>query len=324
MTQPLWRKIQRNNFRSWEALVSFLELDATHREKTLKQSHFPINIPQRLAGKMKKNCIDDPILRQFLPLEDELKSEEGYSLDAVGDFAARKQGSSRLLHKYQDRALLIPTSACAMHCRYCFRQHYEYGAVDNIDKELGIITNDSSIHEIILSGGDPLSWSHARLGELIKALEEIPHLQRLRFHTRFPVGIPERIDEAFLDMIRQSRLQFWFVLHSNHPLELDQDVLHAMKLILCTGTPVLNQSVLLKGVNDCVDTLEELIRKLVDHGIQPYYLHELDEIQGAMHFKVSRSNALKLMEELQKRLPGYGLPRYVKEEAGKSSKTIVF
>ena len=209
-----------------------------------------------------------------------------------------------------------------MHCRYCFRQNFAYEK-ETLDfrKELEELAQDPSLTDIILSGGDPLSLSHLTLERLIKDLDAIPHLKKLRFHTRFPMGIPERIDEAFLNLLTHIRMQTIFIIHCNHPNELDEDVLAALKKIQKLGIPVLNQCVLLSGVNDSLVTLHELFEKLTNHGILPYYLHQLDQVKGASHFEVEENRGRALIDALTAKLPGYAIPKYVREVPGKMSKT---
>ncbi len=314
---PLWRKIQQRNFTNWNHLATFVQLDL-HAIDT----HFPLNIPYRLAEKIAKGDPNDPILRQFLPITEEKNASPLFLLDPVGDTAARK--APKLLHKYTGRALLIATSACAMHCRYCFRQHFDYETkTPSFNSELEAIAQDSSIKEIILSGGDPLSLSHRQLKSLIDSLSQIPHLKRLRFHTRFPMGIPERIDAEFLELLRGCRLQTIFIIHSNHPAEWDDTIKDSLKQVQRLGIPVLCQTVLLKGVNDRKETLQDLCELLVDQGIIPYYLHQLDRVEGAMHFEVEEQEGLALIQALEENLSGYAVPRYVREIAGRSSKTLI-
>lgn len=322
MTIPFWREIQRQNFTVIEDLASFLHLDATNRSRVLSFSAFPLNLPRRLAEKIAKNTLDDPILRQFVPLVEESAPSQ-FLLDPVCDTSFRKSG--KLLHKYEGRALMLVTSSCAMHCRFCFRRHFPYDKeVKGYEAELAQIQEDLSLREIILSGGDPLSLSNATLKELIVRLGNIPHLKRIRFHTRFPVGIPERIDEEFLEILAQSPLQIWFVLHSNHPRELDDKVLEALKRIGKLGIPLLCQTVLLKGINDDLETMKAFSEQLVDNGIVPYYLHQLDRVQGAEHFEVEEEKGKRLVEKLREVLSGYAVPQYVVEIPGKSAKTLLF
>ena len=310
-----WRTIQKQNFTRWEKLADFLEIK--DRNSILHTPTFPLNIPRRLAEKIPKNTLHDPLLRQFLPLQDEQNEYPGFSEDPVSDASFQK--TPRLLKKYAGRALLICTSACVMNCRFCFRQNYPYEqTIPSFHEEIKMLKEDSSIFEVILSGGDPLSLSDDKLRELIHSLEKIPHLKLLRFHTRFPIGIPERITEEFLKILKDSRLQTIFVLHTNHPRELDDDVLYSLKKI--PGT-LLSQTVLLKGVNDNLSILKSLFLKLSMHGIIPYYLHQLDRVKQAAHFEVPIEKGKKLIQELRECLPGYAVPQYVQEIANEGYKT---
>ena len=317
-----WRQIQRQNFTQWEKLADYLELDDLQKREILQNSRFVLNLPIRLARKIEKGNLDDPILRQFLPTVSETIETTGFVSDPVGDHACRR--SSKLLHKYQGRVLLVTTSACAMHCRYCFRQNFDYDVEDKtFREELEVIANDNTIKEVILSGGDPLSLSNRNLEALLDRIAAIPHINRLRFHSRFPIGIPERIDEDFLEMIDRSPHQVWFVIHCNHPNELDKEIFERLNALRKLGVNVLNQAVLLRGVNDDVETMAELCETLTDHGIFPYYLHQLDRVQGASHFEVSREEGLELIDQLIQRLPGYAVPKYVQEISGEPSKTPI-
>ena len=317
-----WRHAQRKNFTDWKSLALFLELDDFHYAKIAQIAHFPLNLPSRLAEKIQKNSFNDPILRQFLPTIEEQTQVEGFTLDPVGDLRARK--GDKLLHKYEGRALLITTSACAMHCRYCFRRNFPYENQDKtFTEELEILQNDPSIKEIILSGGDPLSLSNELLRSLLIRLSKIPHITKIRFHSRFPIGIPERIDEEFLSLLAEVPKQVVFIIHSNHARELDEDVLEALKKLQKLGIPVLNQAVLLKGINDSFETMKELLEKLTDNGILPYYLHQIDRAEGVSHFETSEELGKDLLTELGKVLPGYAIPKYVREIAGKNSKTPI-
>jgi EF-P beta-lysylation protein EpmB len=322
MTSPLWRQIQRQNFRDWRKLFEFLKIDEELELKLLKEPRFTLNLPQRLALKIKKNTLDDPLFRQFVALKDETITNPAFKDDPVDDKLFKRKG--RLLHKYQGRALLVTSGACAMHCRYCFRQNFDYGGdVYSFDEELEIIKNDNSLTEIILSGGDPLSLSNESLKKLIDEIESIKHVKRIRFHTRFPIGIPERIDEGFLDIIAKTSLQVWFVIHCNHPNELDEDIFLFLKKLQKLGVPILNQSVLLKGVNDDFKTQKTLLEMLVNQGILPYYLHQLDLVQGASHFEADQEECKKMIESLRSALPGFAVPKYVKEIAFAANKTLI-
>lgn len=312
-----WQEILRTNITSWERLSALIETEVPKNKK----HRFPLNLPLRLANKIEKGNTRDPLFIQFVPQEQELQLNPDFLLDPVGDKEA--SCSTKGLKKYEQRILLLTTQACAMHCRYCFRQNFDYAKERGFSEELRYIEEDATLREVILSGGDPLSLSDRTLSDLIGRLGKIAHLKRLRFHTRFPIGIPERITPSFLQILADCPLQTWFVIHCNHAKELDDTVLAALKLVQKLGIPVLNQAVLLKGVNDSIEALQALCETLVDNGIQPYYLHQLDRVQGGSHFEVDRQKGCDLIEELRGRLAGYGVPVYVKENAGEMSKTPI-
>lgn len=317
-----WRQLLRQNFTNWSQLADFLELGDSQRARIIAKPRFPLSLPMRLAEKVQKGTLDDPLLKQFLPTIEEQQTKLGFVRDPVGDGNVRC--SAKLLHKYQGRVLLVCTSACAMHCRYCFRQNFPYEVEQKgFDNELALIAADATIHEVILSGGDPLSLSNEVLGDLLRRLEGIPHLTKVRFHTRFPIGIPERIDAEFLEMIQRSPLQVFVVIHANLAIELDDGVMERMVALRHAGAVVLNQAVLLRGVNDSIDALQALCERLVDSGILPYYLHQLDKVEGAAHFEVPEEEGKALVQELAKRLPGYAVPRYAKEIPGERGKTLI-
>ncbi len=309
-----WRIRQKEGFNTLEAIANFLEIDLS---SIIQRKQFPLHVPKRLAEKMPKGCLNNPLARQFLPLHAEL-DEEG-EVDPVGDGAAMK--SAALLHKYVGRALLLTTGACAMHCRYCFRQNFAYKS--EVDKAILKIASDSSIREVILSGGDPLSLSDVALKEIFQKLEDIDHVKIIRFHTRFIVGIPERVTDRFLEMLKTCSKQIVFVVHVNCIEELDEDIFHAIAQIQALKIPVLTQSVLLKGVNDSKEALSELFWALIEKGVIPYYLHQLDRVKGALHFEVSKERGKTLIAELRDCMPGYAVPRYVQEIAGEKSKTVI-
>ncbi|MBM3191500.1 MAG: KamA family radical SAM protein [Chlamydiae bacterium] len=319
---PLWRTIQKENFHSLKEVITFLQLSPKKSQKLLALPKFPLNLPRRLASKIKKNTLRDPILRQFIALKDELTLSKNFCKSPTADEAFSK--TPQLLQKYEGRVLLLVTSACAMHCRFCFRQNYPYDSQDkSYDKELELIKNDPTLFEIILSGGDPLSLSDEALERLLGKIETIPHIKIVRFHTRFPIGIPERITDDFLALFQKSRLQFIFILHVNHPLELDEDVLLAAKKLQKLGIPILTHTVLLKGVNDNATTLIQLNTRLIEQGILPYYLNQLDRVQGSAHFEVSKRKGKKLCRLMREKLPGYGMPLYIEEVPFKGHKTTI-
>jgi EF-P beta-lysylation protein EpmB len=319
MPNSSWRAILRTNFTRIEALADFLELNEQQRSQLVLRSHFPLQVPLRLAQKMAKGTLDDPIARQFLPTSQELQAHAQFLLDPVCDIDF--QEGAKLLRKYEGRVLLVCTSACAMHCRYCFRQHFAYNASKGFEDELAQIEQDLSIHEVILSGGDPLSLSDEVLAHILGRLAKLPHIRRIRFHTRFPIGIPERIDEDFLNLIIHLPQQVYFVIHCNHPRELDNEIVDRLKALQRLGCLILNQAVLLKGVNDDASILQLLAEQLANQGIIFYYLHQLDRVQGAAHFEVEEDKGRQLLAEIAKQLPGYAIPKYVREIAGEPNKT---
>lgn len=317
-----WRLVLRKNFNRVEALADYLELTDDQRQQVLIKSGFVVNVPFRLAQKMAKKSLEDPLVKQFLPTKQETEKNPLFVVDPVGDELCRK--APKLLHKYHGRVLLVCTSACAMHCRYCFRQNFSYEVEDkSFLEELKAIKEDRSIHEVILSGGDPLSLSNELLEELLVQLNGIAHVKRIRFHTRFPIGIPERIDDRLLSLLESCSKQLFIVIHCNHPRELDEEIFDRLKALQKRGCVLLNQAVLLKGVNDDVAVLEELCEALSNRGILPYYLHQLDRVQGTAHFEVEEEKGIKLIEELAKRLSGYAIPRYVREISGEPHKTPI-
>jgi len=306
-----------------EELIKLLHLP----EDLLPAAHaaarlFPLRVPRSYLSRIVPGNPDDPLLRQILPLDCELVDHAGFSTDPVGDLASQRQPG--LLHKYQGRALLVVTGACAVHCRYCFRRHFPYGESHALASHwpdvLAHLSADTSIKEVILSGGDPLSLSDDKLAALVADLEGIPHLRRLRLHTRQPIVLPSRIDNRLLSWLTSCRLQRVVVVHANHARELSLEVAQALRMLAESGVQLLNQSVLLKGVNDTVTALEDLSERLFAVGVLPYYLHQLDRVQGAAHFEVERGRAVELLAELAARLPGYLLPRLVEEVAGAPAK----
>ncbi len=289
------------------------------------EAQFPVFVPLEFLRRMRQGDANDPLLLQVLPRAEESMVDSAFDSDPVGDSHAEK--APGLLHKYVGRVLLILSGVCGVHCRYCFRRHYPYStAPKSIERwlpALAYIQNDPSIHEVILSGGDPLTIVDEHLSELVERLDAIPHLTRLRIHTRLPVVIPQRVDEHLCGWLARTRLSKWVVLHINHSQEIDVHVVDAISRLRRTGATVLNQAVLLRGVNDTVEQLECLCERLVDCGVQPYYLHQLDRVSGATHFEVKRERGLAMIVELANRLPGYAVPKYVVEIAGQASKTPI-
>lgn len=323
---PRWQHSLREAFSRPVELLRFLELDPALPQLELERlAHFPLRVPRGFAARMEKGNPRDPLFLQVWPRVEEGEEVAGFEFDAVGDGAALRGGG--VLHKYQGRVLLIATGACAVHCRYCFRRHFPYAeaiaARDHWREALELIAADSSIGEVILSGGDPLSLSDERLAELFEALERIPHVRRLRIHTRQPIVLPERIDEPLLAILARLRLEKLVVLHANHARELDASVAEACAKLRDAGLILLNQSVLLRQVNDSVEAQQALCLRLFSLGILPYYLHMLDRVAGTAHFEVAEDAALGLLKELSGRLPGYLIPKLAREMPGEPGKKVL-
>jgi EF-P beta-lysylation protein EpmB len=318
--QALWRDALRDPVDLLEGL-GLLGLAA--RVSTTAQAQFPLRVPRGYAARMRHGDPADPLLRQVLPLDDEDRVVPGFSLDAVGDGAAK--GGTGVIHKYDGRALLIATGSCAIHCRYCFRRHFPYAeetaAAAGWAPALAYLRGDPSVHEVILSGGDPLSLATAKLSELTEALRTLPQVTRLRIHTRLPIVLPERIDEDFLQWIAALPWPTVMVVHANHANEIDDGVREACAALRARGVHLLNQAVLMRGVNDSADALVDLSEALFAGGVLPYYLHLLDRVQGTAHFEVPEAEALALREAIHARLPGYLVPRLVREIPGEPGKT---
>jgi L-lysine 2,3-aminomutase len=321
-----WQRLWREAIDDPRELLEMLGL--SHRAADLladADTGFALRVPRGFVARMRHGDADDPLLRQVLPRAAELAETKGFTRDAVGDLAARS--GRGVLQKYEGRALLIATGACAVHCRYCFRRHFPYAeetaAADRWHEALEAVAADASIDEVILSGGDPLSLSTARLAELTGALAQVPHVRRLRIHTRLPVVLPERVDGEIEEWLGGMRLRCVVVIHANHPNELDASVAAACARLRDAGATLLNQSVLLRGVNDDADTLLSLSERLFECGVLPYYLHQLDRVLGTAHFAVDDERARTLVDRLTARLPGYLVPRLVREVPGASSKMPV-
>ena len=283
---------------------------------------FPVRVPESYVNRMRFQDPEDPLLLQVLPSIQEDSVHAGFLHDPVGDLAS--QTTPGLLHKYHGRVLLLVTGACAIHCRYCFRQHFPYNeanpAQESWQAALTYIREDSSITEVILSGGDPLTLSDEKLAKLISELEGIPHLKRLRIHSRIPVVLPSRITDALGSILSETSLSPVIVIHSNHANELSKEASIGLRNLKAAGVTLLNQCVLLKNINDDAKTLSLLNEELFSYGVLPYYLNVMDKVQGSAHFVVPDDIALSIMETLRTRLPGYLVPRLVREVAGKPYK----
>jgi EF-P beta-lysylation protein EpmB len=309
----------RTAIRSPEELCRILDLPQTLAEQSLAAtSGFPLFATKSYIERIRPGDPLDPLLRQVLPLAAETNTIAEFTADPVGDLQA--EHSRGLLQKYSGRALLIVTGACAIHCRYCFRRHFPYDTLPHTladwEPALAEISRDTTLSEVILSGGDPLMLRDPLLHALAERLAQVPHLRRLRVHTRLPIMIPERVNSELLAWLAGTRLAPVLVIHANHAAELSGAAATAIRSLVQAGVPTLNQAVLLRGVNDSVFALVELSERLIDLGVMPYYLHQLDRVAGAAHFEVPVSQGLELLAELRKVLPGYAVPRYVREEPG--------
>jgi len=322
-----WKKELANAITSPAELLKRLDLNS-HLEIADEQASFRCLVTESYINKMQSGNINDPLLQQVLPLnkENHQQSQLAGNNDPVGDISAMT--SPGLLHKYFGRALIISTAACAIHCRYCFRRHYPYqqsSCTGNMLSEAyDYLKQHYEIEEVILSGGDPLVLDNEKLAALIAQLETIPHLQTLRIHTRLPVVLPARINKGLLQLLSNSRFDVVMVIHANHANELQHEEHTKLHQLHAAGITLLNQSVLLKGINDDADTLIRLCRRLFQCKTLPYYLHLLDHVAGAMHFDTGKRSALALKAQMEQQLPGYLVPRLVQETAGKQAKTAIF
>jgi len=325
LKQDDWQKALARAIKTPEALAERLGL-ALESLPTLKGGHgtFPIKVTDYWLGLIEQGNPNDPLLRQILPDAAELLDVDGFVADPVDDDAAYR--GNGVIQKYQGRALLITTGACAIHCRYCFRRHYPYdenSSLKHLSNAVDLLANDTSLSEVILSGGDPLSLSDRRLSELLDKLEAIPHIKRIRLHTRTPVVLPQRISDSLIERLSRSNKSICIVLHVNHPNEITQELAAALAPLKHSGISLLNQSVLLKGINDSSAILRELSEKLFPIGVLPYYCHLLDPVQGAAHFNVEKSAAEKIEAELKATLSGYLVPKFVREVPHASSKVTL-
>lgn len=321
-----WQKSLAAAVRDPRELAQLLDLTEFDLADSLRANiDFPLRVPRGYIARMKKGDPNDPLLRQVLPLGQELTITPGFGTDPVGDQQA--VGGRGLLQKYHGRVLLLTTATCAIHCRYCFRRHFPYGDHKGNHHDwspvVEAIADDTTIHEVILSGGDPLSLADHYLADLVTQLNAIPHLKRLRVHSRYPIVLPERIDDRLLEWVNKSRLKTVFVIHCNHANEIDDHVATALTTLAEHNVALFNQAVLLNGVNNDAATLVELSERLFEHGVTPYYLHLLDRVQGAAHFDMPLERARVLIEELRCRLPGYLVPQLVREVSGAAYKIPV-
>lgn len=317
-----WQEALRRAIRSGRELCEFVGVSPKVAFPA-SESDFPVLVPREFASRIRRGDPNDPILRQIVAASAEQAS--GGTRDPVGDEQAALQPG--MLRKYQGRVLLVASGACAVHCRYCFRRHFPYQQISlgraGWQAWLDTIAADPSIEEIILSGGDPLTVSDRRLSWFLSEIAQLPPIRRVRIHTRLPVVLPARVTPDLLSTFEETAQPIYVVLHINHAQEIGPQFIDAAQQLRRAGATLLNQAVLLRGVNDQVDSLADLSLRLLDLQIQPYYLHQLDPVEGAMHFDVSDHQALHLVRQLRERVPGYGVPQLVREIAGRASKTPI-
>ena len=322
--EDAWKSALAKAVRYPDELIERLRLPDELRPAARRAARqFSVVVPESYLARIEPGNPDDPLLRQVLPMAEELEDAPGFTADALEESDARR--APGFLQKYHGRGLMILAGQCAVNCRYCFRRHYPYGdepvSLEQWEPAFEAIEQDDSLTEIILSGGDPLLLSDRRIEAIAGRLEQIPHLQRLRVHSRLPIVLPERVNDRLTSLLTGSRLTPVMVVHANHPQEVTGDCAEALARLVQSGVTTLNQSVLLKAVNDDPDTLCSLSERLVNLGVMPYYLHQLDRVQGTAHFEVPEEKGRELIAEMLRRLPGYAVPRYVRELPGAPGKT---
>jgi len=323
--QENWKKDLASAISDPRKLLFILELpETTFQADFAARQLFPMRVPQSFVDRMEKGNAKDPLFLQVMPNQQEFIQKAGFIKDPLDEHESVVPG---LLHKYTNRVLFIVRGGCAINCRYCFRRHFPYQDNSNNKHEwqeaIDYIRSKPEIIEVIFSGGDPLMANDEQLSWLVTQLEQIPHLKRLRIHTRLPVVMPSRVTDEFVTLLKQSSLRCSVVLHINHPNELAAELPAALAKLTTAGISLYNQAVLLADINDNADDLVELHERLFDNRIQPYYLHLLDKVEGASHFDVSEEKAVTLMNELLLRLPGFLVPKLVREIGGEKSKTPI-
>ena len=319
-----WQQQMKMAVRDLGALREMLQLPEDFEARSAEAS-FSVFAPRPFVDRIEPGNPRDPLLLQLLPQQLENTSPSHFAIDPLAESEAQLEPG--VLKKYAGRALFIVTGACAIHCRYCFRRHFPYQdhSVIGGDWESAVasIANDQTVEEVIFSGGDPLTVVDSRLATLVGRLEQIPHVRRLRIHTRLPIMIPARVTKELVAMLEQTKLEVVFVIHANHANEIDDDVADAMQRLKSTGAMLLNQSVLLSGVNDSAQALIDLSKRLISMGVMPYYLHQLDQVIGTSHFEVPISQGKQIIETMRASLPGFAVPRYVQEIPGQPNKTVL-
>ena len=321
-----WQRELAAAIRTPEALCAALDLDPTVTAGARRGAgDFPLLVPRGFVARMRKGDPRDPLLLQVMPQAQERDEAPGFTADPLAERGAL--AAPGLVRKYAGRALVLVTGGCAVNCRYCFRREFPYAesgaSAAGLDAALDAVAADRSLHEVILSGGDPLLVDDERLRRIVGRIEAIPHVSRLRIHTRLPVVLPERVTEELVDLLSATRLARTVVVHANHARELDDSVAAAVAALRQSGAILLNQAVLLRGVNDSVAVLAALSERLIDLGVVPYYLHLLDRVRGAAHFEVSEAEGRRLHDQLRGMLPGYAVPRLAREVPGAPAKHVI-
>lgn len=320
-----WSKLLAQVITDIDELCAILDIERRQLPNHEMLNNFPLRVPRSFVDRMEKNNPNDPLLLQILPRAKELLDVVGFNKNPLQEDKANP--ARGLLHKYHGRVLLLLSGGCAINCRYCFRRYFPYEkntpGIEGWESVFDYIRRDNSIEEIILSGGDPLIVKDNVLQQLTKKLETVSHINRLRIHTRLPVVIPERITKALITCLRETRLQAVIVLHCNHPREIDARVIGAIHKLRHDNIVLLNQSVLLRHINDNVSVLSELSKRLFMCGVLPYYLHLLDPVQGSAHFYVSEERAKAVVWQLSQQLPGYLIPKLVREMPGAPAKVVI-
>ena len=323
-TLSSWQEELKSAFRDLASLFEFLELKNSDFENLMiPDSNFPIFVPRPFAGRMQKGVPTDPLLQQVISTRSTGLIQGDWSKDPVSDREFEK--APGVLHKYKGRVLFVITGACAIHCRYCFRQNFDYSTAvqHGVKPAIEYVKNDSSISEVILSGGDPLMKPDDVLASIFDQLGSIRHVKRVRIHTRMPVVLPARITAEFRQLLSTFGIPVWVVLHINHAAEIDETVVEMIEQLHSAGVTVLNQAVLLSGVNDQFEAQLELCQTLINHRVVPYYLHLLDQVSGAEGYHVCQEEAARMIRKLRAELPGFAVPSLVKEVPGASGKTVV-
>jgi len=323
-TTKTWQQDLAEGFNNINDICGYLNISNNYSHQA-RTENFPIRVPREFVDRMEKGNLNDPLLKQILPTNNESIIQAGYTDDPVGDVPAMAE--TGVIHKYHGRVLLITTGSCAINCRYCFRRNFPYNDFQLSTKKylnaLNYITSHQDISEVILSGGDPLLLNDQKLIALIQKIDLIPHVKRIRIHSRIPIVLPSRITPALCDQLAIIKKDLIMIVHSNHANELNNKVRFACDQLKNTNITLFNQAVLLKGINNDAKQLCTLHEKLFSYKIIPYYLHLLDKTTGTAHFDVPQNEAIDLMNQIKKVLPGYLVPKLVKEQAGAANKIII-